>query len=646
MGLAAAATTGATGTPARAADVARRTDPYEESVRDARMIWDRPPEAWHDAPCLGDGSLRVHVHRGDSPNRLAFAVRAGDDDRQSPADGIVLRLAGTPTAHHWQLDLWRAELTATVTTTRGRVRLTALVPHGRGVLVVRLTTEGAESGAAWERMADTGAGRPLPYREERRGPERVMAAGGDAGAVRRVLADPERLGAEHRRWWHAHYRRGFISVPDRTVQRFYWAQIYLSAAALRGDPRAVGFGHPLLGTTDHLALDAVAGTAAGRPRAASHSHLYGALPGVGSKGGRADEPISAWGLPAVEAAYRKSMDIRILRDRLHPGLRKAVGFYAHFLVEEPDGRLHLPATHSPHYADAADATYSLALLRWALSSLIDSTRRLKIREGGLDRWRDIAARLAPYPTGPDGVLIGRGVALTRSHAHPSHLLWLHPLRERLTDARMDLARRSYAHWAARREGWHGSSYVAAASLAAAVGDSDDALSHLRHFLADLGGGALYRGSKGETGGETAVSVPLSAGHAALDLLLDTRAGALRVFPATPREWPQATVAGLRAPGAFLVDAVRSHGRTDWIRVRSEAGEPLVLDHGIEGPFEVLDEKGRPRPWRRSGAGSVTVPLARGEAVVVARRGERPTVDPQVVAAAGASRPWGLAGNPK
>ncbi|MFF0673944.1 glycoside hydrolase family 95-like protein [Streptomyces tendae] len=643
VGLGAAGAGELGGAPARAADAPRPSDPYEESVQDARMVWDRPAEDWQDAPCLGDGSLRVRVRRGESPNLLAFEAMGTSDAWESPAGGVVLRLAGTPTAQRWHLDLWNAELRATVTTTRGRVDLTALVPHGRGVLVVRLVTQGGESGAAWQRTPAGRADHPLPYLEESGGPERVMVAGADAGAVRRALAAPQGHDAEHRRWWHSHYRRGFLSVPDRTVQRFYWTQIYLSAAALRRGAPVTGFGHPLLGSTDHLALDPVAGASGHQPRTASHGHLYGGLPGVGSKGGRAQDPITAWGLPAVDAAYRKSMDERILRGWLHPALRKAVGFYAHFLVPEPDGRLHLPATHSPHYADVPDASHALALLRWALSALIDSTRRLGVQEAGLDRWRDIADRLTPYPTGPDGVLIGRGTPLARSHPYASHLLWLHPLRESLPQARSESARRGYARWASMRDSWHGSTHVTAAGLAAAVGEASEALSHLRHFLTDLGGGALYRGGRGEPGGESPVSVPLAGGQAVLDLLLDSWGGTLRVFPATPEEWPDAVVAGLRAPGAFLVDAARSDGRTDWVRVRSEAGEPLVLDHGVEGPFEVLDENGGRRPWRPSGQRAVEVPLGRGESVVVVRRGQRPGAGPRVVEAAGTARAWGLSG---
>ena len=58
---------------------------------------------------------------------------------------------------------------------------------------------------------------------------------------------------------------------------------------------------------------------------------------------------------------------------------------------------------------------------------------------------------------------------------------------------------------------------------------------------------------------------------------------VKVFPSISSTWTDASIASHRTQGAFLVDASRSGGRTDWVRVRSEAGEPLVLQHGITAP---------------------------------------------------------------
>ena len=47
----------------------------------------------------------------------------------------------------WRLDLWNAELTGTVTTTRGSLTLTALIHNSCGVLLVTLVPTAGEEAA-------------------------------------------------------------------------------------------------------------------------------------------------------------------------------------------------------------------------------------------------------------------------------------------------------------------------------------------------------------------------------------------------------------------------------------------------------------------------------------------------------------------
>ena len=635
---------------ARATATSQPVDPYEEGVRDARMVWDRLPEDWRSAPLLGNGSLMVHVYRAPPADSLTFALVTKGATCREPSAQLVLALPGTPTAVRWELDLWNAELIGTVTTTRGTVGFVALVHRERGALLVSLTPHSGAAALTWSLKKAPGLGQDLAWDERRSGTRQLLAAAVGTTTVRRALSDDTgTLLAGHRAQWHRHYTRSLVSLPDRTAQRFHWTQLYQAASAMRDGAAVTGTGHPFLGTANHLALDPVVQHLEHGGRTPSHSHLAGALPGVGSKGGRALNPVAAWGLPAVASAYRKSGDERILREWLHPALRKAVEFYDHFLTTGADGGLRFPATHSPDYADAADCTYDLAMLRWALGALLDSTRRLRADERHEKRWREISERLVPYHTDSSGVMIGAGVRLATSHRHASHLMWLHPLREgALDDAARATARRSFDHWSAMREAWHGSSYVTAASLAAALRAPDESLAHLRHFLdghsaagTELTPNAMYGGEPG-----TEISVPLDAGQALLDMLLDGRGGVVEVFPAAPDAWQDISLAALRASGAFLVDAARTAGRTDWVRVHSEAGEPLVLRHGIPGPVDVRDERGRPLRWREHDPRTVAVELERGHSAVVTRRGNRPEPAPRQVPASGSGRVWGLPGQSK
>src|SRR3546814_10531135 len=50
-----------------------------------------------------------------------------------------------------------------------------------------------------------------------------------------LVADPAKAAAAHRRWWDAHYRASFLSLPDTQLESFYWIQIYKYGCAARPD---------------------------------------------------------------------------------------------------------------------------------------------------------------------------------------------------------------------------------------------------------------------------------------------------------------------------------------------------------------------------------------------------------------------------
>jgi alpha-L-fucosidase 2 len=205
--------------------------------------------------------------------------------------------------------------------------------------------------------------------------------------------------------------------------------------------------------------------------------------------------------------------------------------------------------------------------------------------------------------------------LSRSHRHAAHLVGLFPLHD--NSISRDVAQRSYRHWAGMRDDWTIDSHVAAASLAARVREPNAATGHLRQVL-DL----------------NAWSVPFGVSQAVLDLVVHGRSGVVDVFPSIPDGWDEVSVESLRVPGAFLVDASRSRGRTDWIRVRGEKGRSLMVQHDIED-LAVTDPNGRPLPSRSTEAGAqVTLPPS--GAVVLSRRSHVPDLLPRNVVSVGAS----------
>ncbi|ROQ69637.1 hypothetical protein EDD93_4138 [Streptomyces sp. 840.1] len=742
----ASATTASAGRPG--------SDVHEKTVRDAAMTWRTLPTGWQEAPFLANGYLGAQLYAGGSANTLKLMIshsqvqdqrgqwRGGIGFSRLPVGYFTLTLAGEITGVDWTLDPYDAELRGTVTTTRGSLAFSALVQNDTSALLVSTRPTPGEESAAWtfqwlpaattrssgkpedytpnpdprtgdgfvEQPLLAGGGWTTAWRERREGTGRLLAAHlvyrfpgqvsqatADAlRAVDRTLAEgPDRLVDRHRRWWHAYYRRSFLSVPDKRLQSFYVIQLYKLAASTRaGGPTISEWGpwFPEVGNnwtavwwnlnvqigmapvhgSNHPELDSVTSTfrsfehnlPASVPAAYRDGESYalghpsdwqlraGDTYDVGAPG---SDHVSdnfgnlIWALHNVWQSYKHSMDLSVLRDVVHPVLAKAVNFYAHFLHEGPDGQLHLLETRSPEYANAEDCTYDLSLVRWGVRTLIASTELLRNNDPRLARWRDIERRLTPYAEDPAaGVMIGKDVPLAGSHRHHSHLLWLYPLRERNWDRAADreVMRRSMDHWVSMQELWHGYSYATASSMYSVMSEPEKALDFLTFFtdlkvVADcrMTVNTMYR-----EGRNLALESPLSAAQSMLDMVVQGHEGVVKVFPSVSERWADASFASLRTQGAFLVDADRSAGATRWVRVHSEAGAPLTLDHSVRGPVEVRDSRGRPLRWRESGPGRITLALPRGATAVITPRGaRRSATGPRDVPSNGAWTKWGLPG---
>src|SRR5205823_14889746 len=106
--------------------------------------------------------------------------------------------------------------------------------------------------------------------------------------------------------------------------------------------------------------------------------------------------------------YRYQLDDPILRGRVYPLLKRAIGNYLAYLGRGEDGRGHLPPTESRGLATVPDANYDLALLTWGLETLIAGAEHLRLDEPMLARGRAVLANLTPFPTDSAGLMVGRG----------------------------------------------------------------------------------------------------------------------------------------------------------------------------------------------------------------------------------------------
>jgi hypothetical protein len=422
----------------------------------------------------------------------------------------------------------------------------------------------------------------------------------------------------HRQWWSEYFKKSFIAVPDARMQRYYWLELYnLASATRKGEPMVDLMGpwftnntpwpaiwwnlntqlsYSSIFVTNHLEtgrslfdkLNSSVNTLINNvpPEWRNDAAAIGRISGYDLvapldqndlRAGRFEPGNLTWTMYYYHRYFLYSQDTVELVRRIYPLLKRSVNYLVHLLKPGGDGKLHLVKSHSPEYADAEDAHYSLSALRWGLRTLIVTDSMLDRHDNDRNNWNYILNRLADYHVNETGYMIGYDVALTSSHRHFSHLMMIYPYREMDPDdpASRVMMEKSVAHWLSMPSALAGYSYTGSASMYGYMRKGDSAFVQLERYLnrhAEVNG--LYR----ESG--PCFETPHSWVTAFAEMMLQSHKGVVSVFPAIPSHWSELSFAGLRAEGAFLVDAVRAKGSTAMIRIRSEKGGPCFIETDI------------------------------------------------------------------
>lgn len=457
---------------------------------------------------------------------------------------------------------------------------------------------------------------------------------GDGSAKTKAIAEVksaaaeewEALLADHRNWWHLYYPKSFLSVPDPRVESFYWIQIYKLGSATRPDGPVLDILGPWMTLTPwpgvwwnlnvqliysplHTANRSELAESLSGTLRENFDHLVANAPSAFQSDSAALGRASTYDCKAPTAPgwelgnltfvchnlwrhYRATMDEALLRDLLHPLLRRSINLYLHLLEEGHDGYLHLPATHSPEYGGhqnliTRDCNYDLALLRWGCLTLLEMTARCGLHDECEARWHEVLERLAPAPQDESGLKIGADLSLLHGHRHFSHLMSGYPLGVLDLEKPEDLSlfERSLTTWLNKEGALTGFSFTYAASAFSHLGAGDKALAALTVALDQwIESNTMYC-EKGPV-----LETPLHAAEAIHNFLLQSAKGCIHIFPAVPSRWNDLSFANLRAEGAFLVCAIRQHGTTRMITIESLAGEPCFLRCDLINPMVAINGK--------------------------------------------------------
>jgi alpha-L-rhamnosidase len=380
--------------------------------------------------------------------------------------------------------------------------------------------------------------------------------------------------------------------------------------------------------------------------------------GIALNGGQSWAGCLPWICHNYWLQYRYSMDPELLK-RLFPLLKRSINYYRHIMVRGPDGKLHLPVTTSPEYGQGVDCTFDLAHFRWGCQTLIEMSRLMGVNDPLLPEWKMILADLTDYPMDKNGYMVAADIPFEITHRHWSHLQMVFPLYILNWDqeGKRDLISNSINHWLTVGEGsgikavenrnaklkrpssiffknglgyLAGWSFYAASSMYASMGDGENAcLSLLKYLNGDEVKKDVHRRGITPNGSYLEGQPVFEAGVCGVasihNMFLQSWGDKIRVFGAMPKVWTEAVFHDLRAEGAFLVGAEWKDGKTEWLRIRSLAGEPCRVATDLADSF-VLSSTQPDCAAKKIVDGLLEINLAKGQELLLRRTA---TVVPQV-----------------
>ena len=485
-------------------------------------------------------------------------------------------------------------------------------------------------------------------------PKSTAAGTAEADVKRFLKLDSVARIKSHRDWWHGYYARSFLTIPDKSLESLYWQTIYRFGCTTRTgryyvDCAGIWFqgGRWPYTTTDwniqcghwsvyaanrleqgqeildrlynnrealikavrpvewqkdsaYLPIEVAGDMVGNRDQDRRYIHLMGTLP---------------WILNNCWSQYRYSMDDQMLRVKIYPLLRRSINLYLHMVEKGPDGKLHLPATYSPETGRHKDANFDLALFKWGCHTLLKASKRLKIDDPLIPRWKEVVEKLVDFPADKNGFRLGSEHTSAAGHRHFSNLLIIYPLYlVNIEQAGMtDVLKASYerAHSINRLPAMV---QAHAGPIGTALGRGDTVLEGLKRLQ-----GNLYPNGMWFTA--PCLESSLAMANIVQNMYIQSwtdpakkESGPIRIFPALPSTWTDVEFRDLRTEGAFLVSAKRTAGKTQWVRIKSLAGEPCRVRPGVNGDVRISGS--RQFKLKQASPGIYEIDINKGEEVML------------------------------
>ena len=342
--------------------------------------------------------------------------------------------------------------------------------------------------------------------------------------------------------------------------------------------------------------------------------------------------VSSWLSHHYYLQWRYSMDKQFLKNRAYPWIAAAATYLENLTVINKNGFRKLPISSSPEInGNSLDAwfndntNYDLALMKFNFKAAKELALELGLKKMAA-HWDSILMQLPPFSISESNALnLAPGVPYATSHRHFSHLLSIHPLG--LIKAENDTKEKNIIQNSLHQldsigpSGWCGYSYAWLSNMKARAKDGDGAAKALQIFAKafcsvnsfHVNGDQTKSGYSGMTYRPFTLEGNFAFAAGVQEMMLQSHAGFIEVFPAVPNAWKDVSFQTLRAEGAYLVSAVRQNGLTKTVTINSEKGGTVKLKLDTRGYKQKATGKAK---MLRQENGYTTIEMGAGGSIVL------------------------------